>query len=103
LRFNHDGSGLLVSSGDSSVGLWDIESRREVRRLFGHRSEVWDACFSSDQTMIVTASADHSLYGYRADSGRLLMRSEVSEGLGGAILADPKQRLLGTGGQQQAA
>ena len=98
LRFNRDGSGLLVSSGNSSVGLWDIESQREVRSLFGHRSEIWDACFSCDQTMIVTASADHSLYGYRADSGRLFMWSEVSEGLGGAILADPQQRLLGTGG-----
>ena len=98
LRFNHDGSGLLVSSGNSSVGLWDIESQREVRSFFGLRSEVWDACFSCDQEMIVTASADHSLYGYRADSGRLLMRSEINEGLSGAILADPQQRLIGTGG-----
>ncbi|MBX3169182.1 MAG: serine/threonine protein kinase [Candidatus Eremiobacteraeota bacterium] len=98
LRFNHDGSGLLVSSGNSSVGLWDVESRREVRSFFGHRSEIWDACFSCDQTMIITTSADHSLYGYRADSGRLLMCTEVNQGLTGTICADPEQRLLGAGG-----
>ncbi|MBN9417876.1 MAG: serine/threonine protein kinase [Candidatus Eremiobacteraeota bacterium] len=98
LRFNQDGSGLLVSSGDTSVGLWDVESQREVRSFYGHRSEIWDACFSCDQTMIVTTSADHSLYGYRADSGRLLMWSEVNQGLTGSILADPQQPLLATGG-----
>lgn len=98
LRFNQDGSGLLVSSGESSVGLWDVESQREVRSFYGHRSEIWDACFSCDQTMIITTSADHSLYGYRADSGRLLMWSEVNEGLSGPILSDPEQRLLVTGG-----
>ncbi|MBS2040296.1 serine/threonine protein kinase [bacterium] len=98
LRFNRDGSGLLVSSGDCSLGLWDIESQREVRSLFGHRSEVWDACFSSDQMMIITASADSALYGYRADSGRLMMWTQVHEGLTGAIVSDQVQRLLASGG-----
>lgn len=98
LRFNQDGSGLLVCSGDCSVGLWDVESQREVRNLFGHRSEVWDACFSCDQMMIITASADSALYGYRADSGRLMMWTEVKEGLTGAIVSDPRQRMLASGG-----
>ncbi|MFN8605974.1 MAG: serine/threonine-protein kinase [Vulcanimicrobiota bacterium] len=98
LRFNQDGSGLLVCSGDCSVGLWDIESQREVRSFFGHRSEVWEATFSCDQLMIVTVSADSALYGYRADSGRLMMWSQVDEGLTGAIVSDPNLRLLGSGG-----
>jgi len=98
LRFNQDGSGLLVSSGDSSVGLWDMESRREVRNFFGHRSEALDVCLSYDQTMVVTASADQALYGYRLDSGRLLMWSEISQGITGSLVSDPQQRLLATGG-----
>ena len=80
------------------MGLWDIESQREVRSFFGHRSEVWEATFSCDQLMIVTVSADSALYGYRADSGRLMMWSQVDEGLTGAIVSDPNLRLLGSGG-----
>ena len=98
LRFNQDGSGLLVSSGDGSVGLWDIESQREVRHFFGHRSEALDVCFSCDQALVVSASADQALYGYSSDSGRMLMWSEISQGITGALVSDPQQRLLGTGG-----
>jgi WD40 repeat protein len=98
LRFNQDGSGLLVSSGDRSVGLWDVESHREVRNFFGHRSEALDACFSYDQTMVVIASADRNLYGYSTDSGRLLMWSEITQGLTGALVSDPQLRLLASGG-----
>lgn len=98
LRFNSDGSGLLGGSGENAVKLWDVEGLREARSLYGHRSEVWDAGFASDPNLLLTISADHYLYAYRADSGRMLMCSQVSQGLSGGLAIDPKYRLVATGG-----
>jgi len=98
LCFNADGSGLLVCAGESHVSLWDVESRKEVRHFLGHRQEVWSAQFSCDPNLIVTASADHHVYLFRADSGRMLMSSRVQEGMTGALAADPQQRLLACAG-----
>jgi len=98
LRFTPDGNGLLVASGDHQIGLWDGKSRRLVRALHGHRAEVWEAGFSSESNLLVTASADHCLYGFRADSGRCVHCTQVAEGLTGALALDPVQPLVGTGG-----
>ena len=98
LRFSEDGNGLLVAGGDHDVALWDVESGRCARRLFGHRAEVWDAAPTSTNNLVITLSADHFLYVFRLDSGRLLSHHHVNEGLSGALAVDPNQRWLATGG-----
>jgi serine/threonine-protein kinase len=98
VRFNPEGTGLLACTGSSHVGLWDVESLREVRTLFGHRAEVWDARFTCQPNTLVTVSGDHYLYAFRADSGRMTICSQVNEGMTGALAVDPQQRLLATGG-----
>ena len=98
LRFNPEGTGLLVCNGDHEVGLWDVESWRQVRSLYGHRAEVWDAHFVNQSNVVVSVAADHCIYAFRADSGRMDICSPASKGLTGALAVDSEQRLLATGG-----
>lgn len=97
LRFTPDGSGALTSLGENLVCLWDLLTGQRVRSYFGHRQEVWDAQVSSEPDVMVTASADHSLYGFRLDTGRMTLVSRVPEGMSGALVLDPRHRLLACG------
>ena len=55
---------LLTCSGDSTVSLWDVETRQHLRRLAGHhRQSVKLAAVmpKSDESIIATGSRDGSL------------------------------------------
>ncbi len=68
LAFSPDGQYLVAGFGHrtllsrqvsgSVVKVWDVESRREVRRLEGHESSVIALSFTPDGTRLATASYD---------------------------------------------
>jgi U3 small nucleolar RNA-associated protein 21 len=69
----HRDSDLLAVVTDSLVvGVFDINSRKLVRRFRGHKSRVSDVAFSSDGRWLATACVDGSLRVFDLASGRLL-------------------------------
>lgn len=69
----HRDSGLLAAvCDDRIVRLIDIETRRVVRELRGHRSRVLDLTFSPDSRWLVTASLDSIIRTFDIPTGRLI-------------------------------
>ena len=49
---------IASSSWDHSVRLWDLQNRRLLRSLHGHRGEVWATALSPEGNLIASGSKD---------------------------------------------
>ena len=54
-------NGLISSSKDTFLKVWDLETQHCVQTVVGHRSEVWSFDINADETRLYTASTDQQL------------------------------------------
>ena len=96
VRFMHEGRGLLTCCADMTVRAWELEDKREVRCLRGHKGMIWTA--QSHKNVVLTACADRSLRAFRLDGGRLLLQSEAHELWVRCLAYDESRQLVVSGG-----
>ena len=58
IAFSPDGRRALIAAADRSVRLWDVEGRRDLKRLVGHTASVWSVAFSADGKRAISGGAD---------------------------------------------
>jgi WD40 repeat protein len=46
---------------DDEIRLWDVQARREIQRLVGHRDSVRAVALSNDATVLASGSRDHTV------------------------------------------
>ena len=56
--FTPDGRKALVASGDRSVRYYNVEGRRDLKRLIGHTASVWSVALSADGAFAASGSMD---------------------------------------------
>jgi WD40 repeat protein len=61
LAFSPDGRVAASASRDKTIRLWDVQSRKELRRFDGHRAQVVAVAFSSDGKRLVSGSGDRNV------------------------------------------
>jgi tetratricopeptide (TPR) repeat protein len=107
--------GLAASSGggriennnwtrgaDFDIRLWDIASRKELRRLRGHGNQVQTLVFSPDSKKLLSASLDGTLRLWDVGTGDVLVRlAGNAEGLGGAAFSPDGSKVLIAGGHDK--
>ena len=73
LRFNHDGTRLLVASGMSGAygvaSLYSVETGERLQEWVGHRDILYAAEFSPDESLIATAGYDREIILWDTKSG----------------------------------
>ena len=57
VSFSSDGR-LLATTDNADVHLWEVATRKEIRRLEGHRGDVMSVSFSLNGRRLATSSAD---------------------------------------------
>jgi len=70
LRFSPDGTRFLSCGGDRTTRVWDVQTRRELFALRGHKKAVMTAAFSPDGKTIATGSFDRTVRIWRALDGK---------------------------------
>ena len=55
-----DDNQILTSSGDQTLGLWDIETGKQVTEFTGHTADVMTLSTSSDYRYMISGSCDFS-------------------------------------------
>jgi WD40 repeat protein len=58
---------LASASGDGTVILWDVDSRRPLVTLPGHQDAVLSVAFSPDGKRLASASADNNVILWNLD------------------------------------
>src|SRR5688572_4109276 len=61
MAFSPDGKWVVTASKDSTLRLWEVATRREVRVFSGHESELYNVAFSPDSARILSGGLDNTL------------------------------------------
>ncbi len=96
VRCMREGAGLLTCCADMTVRAWELEGKREVRCLRGHKAMIWMAL--ARQNLVLTACADRCLRAFRLDGGRLLLQSEAHDQWVRCLVYDDSLQLVVSGG-----
>jgi hypothetical protein len=78
--FSGDGRWIASGSPDGTVGLWEAQTGRLVRRFDGHDWSVFSCAFSRDGRQIVSGSGDGTVRVWEMETGKLVRRLEGYEG-----------------------
>ena len=68
--FSPDGSRIVTVSEDTTAGIWDASTAKEIAVLRGHEGAVFSAAFSPDGSRIVTTSDDETARIWDAATGK---------------------------------
>ena len=76
VAFSPDERLIVSGSEDQTVRVWNIESRKEMRR-FHHEGWVNSVAFSPDGTHLVSGSDDKSLRLWNIQTNRCVMKQSL--------------------------
>jgi WD40 repeat protein/mono/diheme cytochrome c family protein len=98
IAFSADGRLAVVAPGDRSARIYEVEGRRDLRRLVGHTASVWAVALSADGKMALTGSMDGTARVWDVASGQELKRFAGHDSLVSAVAFTPDGRWAVSGG-----
>lgn len=72
ILLHRESSMLAVSQDDFNVFIVDVDTRKIVRKFYGHDNRITDMTFSTDARWLITASMDCSVRIWDLPTGRLV-------------------------------
>ncbi|CAN8062845.1 unnamed protein product [Agarophyton chilense] len=94
------GEYLLTASEDGTVRKWDAETWEEIDRIEAHKKLITDCQFSSDYTMFISSSKDHTAKLWSFHDFELLKTFSVDHPVNSASLSPIFSHILLGGGQE---
>ncbi len=72
VTFSRDGSKALSAGYNADLILWDIPTRKAIRKFIGHGSSIWCVAFSPDGRLALSGGDDQTFRLWDVESGSLL-------------------------------
>ena len=72
VSFSPDGERLAIAAFDSTVRVWDPDTRQEIRTLKGHTAGVAVSAFSPDGKRPASGSCDRTVRVWDAETGQVV-------------------------------
>jgi WD40 repeat protein/cytochrome c553 len=89
--FFPEGRRAVVAAADRSVRLWDVEGRRDVKRLVGHTASVWSVALSPDGKYALSGGMDGVARLWDLATGLEMQRYTEHSGLVSAVALYPSR------------
>lgn len=96
--FTADGRRAVIASGDRSVRYFDVEGRRDLKRLVGHGASVWAVALSADGKRAMSGSLDGTARVWDLGTGLEVSRFTGHDGLVSAVAFTPDGKWGVSGG-----
>jgi WD40 repeat protein/mono/diheme cytochrome c family protein len=95
--FTADGKRAVVAGSDRGVRVWDVEAKRDVKRLVGHTASVWAVGLKVDGSKAISGSMDGTARVWDVQSGREVAKLDGHLSLVSAVAlnADGSKALTG--------
>jgi WD40 repeat protein len=97
VQFTPDGRQALSGSGDHTLGLWDLQTGRELMTFVGHQGAIEEAVITPDGRHVVSASADWTLKVWERESGRERLTLTGHKGSVTAVAVTPDSEFAVSG------
>jgi WD40 repeat protein/mono/diheme cytochrome c family protein len=98
IAFSSDGRRAIIAAGDRSVRYYDVEGRRDLKRLVGHTASVWAVALSNDGKYALSGSMDGTVRVWDVASGTPLQKYSGHESLVSAVAFTPDGKWAISGG-----
>jgi hypothetical protein len=69
--FSPSGSKVVLTGGDGTAGMWNLETCRPIGQTMRHRANVMNASFNADESKVVTVTSEEARV-WDTETGRLL-------------------------------
>jgi mono/diheme cytochrome c family protein len=96
--FTPDGRRAIVASGDRSVRYFDVEGRRDIKRLVGHTASVWAVALSPDGKFAASGGMDGTARVWELLTGLEVAKFADHTSLVSAIAFTPNGKWVVSGG-----
>jgi WD40 repeat protein len=98
IAFSGDGRLAVVAPGDRSARVYEVEGRRDLRRLVGHTASVWAVALSADGKLALTGSMDGTARVWDVAAGTEIKRFTGHDSLVAAVAFTPDGKWAVSGG-----
>ncbi|MCS6866731.1 MAG: c-type cytochrome domain-containing protein [Gemmataceae bacterium] len=95
--FTADGKRAVIASGDRSVRYFDVEGRRDLRRLVGHTASVWSVALSPDGHSAASGGMDSTARVWDLKTGLEIRQYTDHDSLVSAVAFTPNGKWIVSG------
>lgn len=96
--FTADDRRAVVASADRSVRVWDVEAKRDAKRLVGHTASVWAVGLNADGSRAISGSTDGTARVWDVARGQEVAKLDGHLSLVSAVALTPDGSKALTGG-----
>jgi WD40 repeat protein len=94
-----DNRGLVTAGSDEQILLWDVATRRIVRRFEGHTNRVWCLAVTADGKTLASGSSDQTIRLWDLSSGQQVRQIALRGQVKGLAFSPDGRRLASAVGQ----
>jgi WD40 repeat protein len=98
MAFTPDGLKAIIAAADRSVRVWDVEGRRDLKRLVGHTASVWAVALSADGRYAISGSMDGTARVWNLAANQEVRKYAEHSSLVSAVAFNPNGRWGISGG-----
>jgi WD40 repeat protein len=85
MAFSADGRRAVIASADRSVRYFEVEGKRDLKRLVGHTASVWAVDLSADGKRALSGSMDGTARLWNVETGQQIHKLDGHTGLVTAV------------------